>query len=674
VPNQNLTRLNVALTATTGPFAKAMKGAEGIAKAFGDKLKAAIMSPVGLITGALTAGSFVAAIKNAAHRIDELAKAADRLGLSTEALAGFQHAADLAGVSSETLTGGLTKMTQKIGEAAAGSATAEQAFARIGLRMSDLIGLSPEQQFGKIADGLNGLSTAASKTAASMAIFGKTGAGFLNFTSLGSSGLAAMKADAEALGQAISRVDAAKVEDANDALTRAGKALDGVANKAAIKVAPAVTAAADAFTEASIEANNWADAVEAANSVALFAAGAVANAWQGLKFAGLSVAAAFGFAATILSALAQAAIHAAQMIGAKFKASWEVVTSGATEMVELVSLAWAKLKKPIADFTMFVGAQVAGMLRAAADLPSILNGGMGESLKAGAEKIEAATALMAADAKANVETQTAELKTASLNLASATSALFANVQTTGSETVRALTGELARWTAALMQTGDQVLAAGPASAAVQQAVENANAVAEVKAEARAAEVSAEQAKANAVAGAEADGLKTREELNREYWDKLTGMTERQRQQAVSGTSAMFANLSTLQQSHNKRARQIGKAAAKAKIITDTASAAMGAYSAMASIPYVGPALGVLAAAAAVAAGAIQLANVDKADSGSMSSKPADTSTSNIGGIAGPNSGGQTLVLQGDNFSAESLMRIFDEAKERGFTIEGVRRG
>src|SRR4051812_48051365 len=111
--SQNLTRLNVALTATTGAFASALKGAEGIAQRFGDRLKSAILSPLGLITGALSTGALIAGIKNAAHQIDELAKAADRLGISTQALAGLEHAADLAGVSSETLLTSFTKLEQK---------------------------------------------------------------------------------------------------------------------------------------------------------------------------------------------------------------------------------------------------------------------------------------------------------------------------------------------------------------------------------------------------------------------------------------------------------------------------------------------------------------------------------------------------------------------------------
>ena len=53
---------------------------------------------------------------------------------------------------------------------------------------------------------------------------------------------------------------------------------------------------------------------------------------------------------------------------------------------------------------------------------------------------------------------------------------------------------------------------------------------------------------------------------------------------------------------------VGKAAAISQATIDTYKAANGAYSAMASIPFVGPALGIAAAAAAIASG---LMNVGK---------------------------------------------------------------
>ncbi len=70
----------------------------------------------------------------------------------------------------------------------------------------------------------------------------------------------------------------------------------------------------------------------------------------------------------------------------------------------------------------------------------------------------------------------------------------------------------------------------------------------------------------------------------------------------------FGHLSGLQNSENKKQARIGRAAAIVGATIDTYKAATGAYSSLASVPYVGPALGAAAAASAISVG---LANVQR---------------------------------------------------------------
>jgi hypothetical protein len=74
-------------------------------------------------------------------------------------------------------------------------------------------------------------------------------------------------------------------------------------------------------------------------------------------------------------------------------------------------------------------------------------------------------------------------------------------------------------------------------------------------------------------------------------------------------SDFFGQIAQLQHSHNSKAAAVGKAAAIAQAIINTYQAATEAYKAMAGIPYVGPALGVAAAAAAIAAGMANVAQI-----------------------------------------------------------------
>jgi hypothetical protein len=75
---------------------------------------------------------------------------------------------------------------------------------------------------------------------------------------------------------------------------------------------------------------------------------------------------------------------------------------------------------------------------------------------------------------------------------------------------------------------------------------------------------------------------------------------------LQGAQTFLGQLSQLQSSKSKTAARIGKAAAIAQTVIETYKSATSAYAAMAGIPYIGPALGIAAAAAAVAAG---MANV-----------------------------------------------------------------
>ena len=83
----------------------------------------------------------------------------------------------------------------------------------------------------------------------------------------------------------------------------------------------------------------------------------------------------------------------------------------------------------------------------------------------------------------------------------------------------------------------------------------------------------------------------------------------------------------------------------AEIISSTAVAAMNAYKAMAGIPVVGPGLGAIAAAAAIAAGAIQIASAkaarDQAKSISVGGSASTTEGSKITSAGGYQSGGYT---------------------------------
>lgn len=84
-----------------------------------------------------------------------------------------------------------------------------------------------------------------------------------------------------------------------------------------------------------------------------------------------------------------------------------------------------------------------------------------------------------------------------------------------------------------------------------------------------------------------------------------------------GTKSAFGDLAQLQESSNSKLKAIGKAAAVANIIIRTAESAMNIYRGFSIIPFVGPALGVAGAAAAIAFGAEQIGKVTGAAQGGV---------------------------------------------------------
>lgn len=224
-------------------------------------------------------GAMAPFLQQQAEVIDNVGKLSDRLGVSTENLAGMTHAADLSGVSQEQLVTGLEKFLKTAGDAQAGSASAREAFANLGLSMNDIAGKAPIDALGMVFDRINSLNDVTARASATVAIFGKEGQSLAPVIAEGSAGLRSAALEADKLGLSFSRVDAAKVEAANDALTRLNAAFAGFFRTVVIQMAP--------FVEAGIAAVS--DLIQEMGGVKPIAQGIV----SAVKFVGVGFAAAF---------------------------------------------------------------------------------------------------------------------------------------------------------------------------------------------------------------------------------------------------------------------------------------------------------------------------------------------------------------------------------------------
>ena len=177
------------------------------------------------ILGGVAVAGFGAALTSVINKsreaIDQQAKFADRIGISTEALGGLTHAANLTGVSQQNLQLGLQRMTRRVAEAAQGTGEAKNALAELGLEADQLAKLPVDEQFAEIAEAMADVENQGDRVRLAMRLFDSEGVALVNTLRLGKDGLRDAQIEAEKYGIALSGLDAQKVQDANDEITRA---------------------------------------------------------------------------------------------------------------------------------------------------------------------------------------------------------------------------------------------------------------------------------------------------------------------------------------------------------------------------------------------------------------------------------------------------------------------
>jgi hypothetical protein len=180
--------------------------------------------------------------------VDNASKLAARLGMTYGEFAGLSLAADLAGVSMDTIGAASQKAEIAFARAAGGSKVATAAFAGLGLSVEQLNAMSAADRFDAIASAIAALPTEAQRAAAAVQIFGRAGAGLLPLFAGGAEGIAAAREEAERLGLTLTNAQGQNVEAMNDSFTMVQKAIEGVVQQVVAYLAPAITAISEQFT------------------------------------------------------------------------------------------------------------------------------------------------------------------------------------------------------------------------------------------------------------------------------------------------------------------------------------------------------------------------------------------------------------------------------------------
>lgn len=211
----------------------------------------------GIVGGALKA-AFAAAAAAAAAFLGTLAylgyqsidlvgdqdDLAQQLGTTQAAIARLQHAAMLAGVGGDELGSAMKKLNGQLGQP---SKEFTKSVESLGIKVTDLQKMRPEQRMAAIADGLKNINSPAAQAAAAIDLFGKSGQNLLPLLSGGSEGLKEAAAEANAFGLALSGADVRSVTLLGDNLDRLGAVASGIGNQVVSFFAPAINNAIELF-------------------------------------------------------------------------------------------------------------------------------------------------------------------------------------------------------------------------------------------------------------------------------------------------------------------------------------------------------------------------------------------------------------------------------------------
>jgi hypothetical protein len=191
--------------------------------------------------GALGLGLSVNALNNfvrgAINAGDEMSKLAQRVGISTDSVAGLQLAFTQGGSTAQEMQASIARLSRGLTEGNDG-------IKRLGITSTDTIGALQQiaDQFQAMPDGLQ-------KTALAVQIFGRSGANLIPILNQGAKGLSDYDDLARKLGITVDTETGRAFEKFNDTLDTLSQSTAGIANALASELVPRLQAAADTLLE-----------------------------------------------------------------------------------------------------------------------------------------------------------------------------------------------------------------------------------------------------------------------------------------------------------------------------------------------------------------------------------------------------------------------------------------
>lgn len=195
--------------------------------------------------------------KETGEYADKVNTLATQYNLTTDQIQEYMYMQELADVSVETIAGSLTKLTKNMGEAQTGTGSAAEAFAKLGVEVTNSDGTlrNANDVFMDAVDALGHVENATERDTIAMDLFGKSAQDLNPLIELGAEGFNDLAAEAHSAGAVMSGEALSAANDFQDSLERARQKADGLKRQLGEKLAPAFEAVIDKAIE-------WADNID----------------------------------------------------------------------------------------------------------------------------------------------------------------------------------------------------------------------------------------------------------------------------------------------------------------------------------------------------------------------------------------------------------------------------
>ena len=231
--DQNIDKTEKKLSSKLGGIGK---------KVGGVAMKGIVVGSAALATGTVAAGKAMLDMAGDVSKTgDEIDKMSQKIGISAEAYQEWAYVFERSGADISGMQVGMKTLAGVITDAGKGSEGAQEKLAALGLTFEDLSDMSQEDQFATIVTRLQDMESGAERTAVASDLLGRSATDMAAIFNMTAEDTQALIDETHEYGMIMSDDAVAASAAYQDSLTKVQHTMDGLKNKAAAAILPALT-------------------------------------------------------------------------------------------------------------------------------------------------------------------------------------------------------------------------------------------------------------------------------------------------------------------------------------------------------------------------------------------------------------------------------------------------